>query len=471
MRVGADNAPEPACATSWEVSPDGLTWTFHLRGGLKWSDGTPITASHFKDGFTRAVDPETGSPYANYGFFIKNAEAFYSGKAESSDLGLYAPDEKTFVVQLEYQNPLMLEYMAFPLFQPARMDIINDAPRAWAARPETLISNGAFKLESWRHGDGGEIILAKNPHYWDAENVKLDRLRFVLINDENTAYAAFKAGRIDYMGSIPSQLLPILLKNGEAKPLPSLGTALCDFNTTRPPFDDVRVRKAFTLAIDRRIIVDKILRGGQKPATGMICAAVPGASEGKDFREEGGEFLPEHADVDEAKRLLAEAGYPDGKNFPHVSYKYNSNSGNKMLAEVLQGMWKQVLGVEVELLNEEWKVFLETKLKGDFDIARDAWIMDFFDAASLLETFITGSAQNSSGYSNPAFDEAMRRAAREMDSAKRVNLMHEAERILMEDMPAAPIYFYSSAVLQSKRAKNIHRSPLGYLLFRDAEVQ
>ena len=470
MRNGFDDKPEPACAQSWTVSPDGMTWTFTLRDGLKWSDGQPITAQQFVDGFLRGVNPETGSPYAYYGFFIKNAEAFYNGQAKSADVGLSAPDDKTFVIELEHHNPLMLDYMAFPMFQPARMDIINEAPRAWAARPETLISNGAFTLESWRHGDGGEMILVKNPNYWDADNVKADRLRFVFINDENTAYAAFKAGRIDYTGSIPSQLLPMLLKKGEAKSFPALGTGYCDFNLARPPFDDVRVRKAFTLAIDRRIIVEKITRGGQNPATGLVSDAVPGTTDAQDFRTEGGAFLPERADIEGARKLLAEAGYPNGEGFPHVAYKYNSNSGNKQMAEALQGMWKQVLGVEVELINEEWKVFLETRARKDFDIARDAWIMDFFDAGSILELFITDSAQNHTSYSNPAFDAAMRRASGEMDRAKRINAMHEAEAVLMEDMPCAPIYFYTSAVLQSKRVKGIHRSPLGYILFRGAEV-
>ena len=470
IRTGLDDNLEPGCAESWEISDDGMTWTFHLRDNLKWSDGKKITASEFRDGFLRALNSETGSPYAYYAFFIKNGEKFYNGNAKAEDVGLSAPDEKTFVIELEYRNPLMLDYLAFSLFQPARMDVITENSRGWAAKPETLISNGPFKLESWKHGEGGEITLVKNPEYWEAEKVKVDRLRFVFINDENTALAAFRAGRIDYMGTIPSQMLPMLLKQGLATSQPSLGTAFCDFNITREPFNDARVRRAFTLAIDRKIIIDKILLGGQRPATGFVCDVVPGTTSDKDFRTEGGAFLPEHADIDEARRLLAEAGYPNGENFPKVSYKYNSNPGNKSLAEALQGMWKKNLGVEVELVNEEWKVFIETRNKKDYDIARDAWIMDFYDAGSILETLISNSPQNNTGYNNPKFDEAMTNAAREMSHEKRVNFMHEAESYLMEDLPVAPIYFYSSAVMQSKRVKNIHRSPLGFVLFRGAEI-
>ena len=470
LRLGQDDKPEPACAESWEVSPDGMTWTFHLREGLKWSDGQPLTAQNFKDGFIRTLDPETASPYAYYAFFIKNGEAFYNSKAKREDVGLSAPDDRTLVIALEYQNPLMLEYLAFQLFVPVRMDVVNENPRGWAARPETLISNGAFTLESWRHGDGGEMILVKNPHYWDAAKVKVERLRFVFINDENTAFAAFKAGRIDYMSSIPTNMLPRLLKSGEAVSVPALGTAFCDFNLERKPFDDVRVRRAFTLAIDRRVIVEKILRGGQVPAGGLVCPAVPGTTDAQDFRAEGGSFLPERADVAEARSLLAEAGYPNGEGFPKVSYKYNSNAGNKQLAEALQGMWKQVLGVEVELLNEEWKVFIETRNRKDYDIARDAWLMDFVDGMSIMEQCMSTSPQDKTGYKNAEFDELMRKATYEMDRVKRINYLHAAERILMEDLPVAPIYFYTSAVMQSKRVKGIQRSALGWVIFRNAEV-
>ena len=470
LRTGLDDKPEPGCAESWEVSDDGMTWKFHLRENLKWSDGEKLTASHFKDGILRTLNSETGSPYAYYAFFIKNGEKFYNGKATAEEVGLHAADDKTLIIELEYKNPLIMEYLEFPVFLPVRMDVVNKSERTWATRPETLISNGAFKLESWKHGDGGEIVLVKNPEYWQADEVKVDRLRFVMINDENTALAAFKAGRIDYMGSIPSQMLPMLLKSGQAKSSPTLGVAFCSFNTTKPPFDDVRVRKAFTLAIDKKIIVDKILMGNQRPATGFVCDLVPGTTSEKDFRTEGGKFLPENADINEAKRLLAEAGYPDGKGFPKISYKYNSNPGNKSLAEALQGMWKKFLGIEVELLNEEWKVFIETRQQKNFDIAREAWIMDFFDGANLLETLMSDSPQNNTGYKNQDFDTAMIKASREMDHSKRINYMHEAEEILMNDMPVAPIYFYSSAIMQSKRVKNIYRSPRGFLIFRMSEI-
>ncbi len=471
VRTGFNNSIEPACAESWKISDDGMTWTFKLRDNLKWSDGKNLTAEDFKYGFLRVLNSEVASPYAYYGYFIKNGENFYNGKVKSDDVGLHAPDEKTFVIELEFKNPLMLEYLAFPIFLPARKDVVENNPRGWAARPETLISNGAFKLDSWKHGEGGEILLVKNDFYWQADNVKIQNVRMVFIGDENTALAAFKAGKLDYMSNIPSQMLPMLLKSGEAISLSALGTAYCDFNIEKEPFNDLRVRKAFTLAIDRKAITEKILMGGQKPATGFVPYDVPGTTEDKDFRIEAGNYLPERAEVKEAQKLLAEAGYPNGENFPKVVYKYNSNSGNKMIAEVLQAMWKKVLGVEVELHNEEWKVFLETRSKKDFQIARDAWILDFVDSASLLECFVSNSPQNYTCYENSEFDSLISKASGEMNHKLRTEYLMQAEKILISDLPGLPIYFYSSSVLKNPKVKNIIRTPTGIISFRAVEIE
>ncbi|MBQ9418825.1 MAG: peptide ABC transporter substrate-binding protein, partial [Synergistaceae bacterium] len=471
LRCDLDGNPEPACASSWDVSPDGLTWTFHLRENLKWSDGVSLTASHFRDGFLRLIDSKSGSPYAALGFFIKNAESFYNGQAASSDVGIFVPDDNTIIVKLERVNPLMLYYMSFNAFMPARMEIVNDNPRTWAAKPETLISNGPFKLESWKHGSGGEITIVKNPNYWDADSVKLDRVRLVFIEDANTALAAFKAGRVDFMTSIPSLMRPLLLKRGEAVAIPSYVIGYCDFNVTHKPFDDARVRRAFALAIDRKIITDKIILGGHSPATGAIMNYIPGKTLSADFRTEGGELIPPRADVEEAKRLLAEAGYPNGEGFPEISLKYSSGSPRgKMFPEVLQGMWKTALGVKVNLSGEEWKVFLSTKNKGDFDVALSAWVMDFPDAAGFLETFATDDPSNSGNYSNPAFDELLKKAQAELDPVKRIDYLHEAEKILIDDMPLIPLYFAADAKMQSARSAGVCHLPTGIVMFRAADV-
>ena len=261
-------------------------------------------------------------------------------------------------------------------------------------------------------------------------------------------------------------MLATLLVFREPKP----PVSFIEFNIHRKPFDDLRVRKAFTLAIDRRLLVDKILFGGQTPATGFVCPGIPGRTDSEDFRTEGGKFLPESADVQEARRLLAEAGYPEGKGFPEVVYKYSTSPGGKRISEALQGMWKKALGVEVKLLNEEWKVFLETRRNLDYDMAISAWAMDFMDSMNFFEQFLSDSPLNDSKYSRKDFDEVMSKAAYEMDRVKRTDYLHKAERMLMEDLPVAPMYFGLSIEMKTMRVKNIHMVLLGYVIFRDAEI-
>ena len=468
VHIGFDDAPEAGCAEKWEVSEDGMSWTFHLRKGLKWSDGKPMTAEEFRYGFLRAITPENASPYAHLGFFIKNGEAFFNGKAKAEEVGLVAVDDVTFRIDLEYQTPLMLDYLSYHIFYPARADVIEADPRGWTAKPETAIGNGPFMLADWQHNS--EMTLVKNPHYWDADNVKVDKLRLVMITDSNTALAAFKGGKVDLIDSIPLQMTPQLIKSGEAKVASTLGTSFSVFNVTRAPFDNPLVRRAFTLAVDRTVMAEKVAMGGQKPAVAFIPYGIPGVESEKDFRAEGGAFLPDRADVEQAKKLLAEAGYPDGKGFPKVVYKYNLNPINKAIAEALQAMWKQNLGVEVELSNEEWKVFINTRMKHDFDIARHAYLVDFFDAGSLLELWQTGVPENVAGYVNEEYDALIKDSLKQMDRAKRVEAMHKAEQILMQDLPVLPLYFYSTPYMQSARVKGIYMSPRKWVFFRGAEV-
>ena len=468
VRIGLDDAPEPGHAERWDVSDDGLTWTFHLRKGLKWSDGKPMTAEHFRYGFMRLLDPENASPYAHYGFFVKNGEAFYNGKVKAEEVGFKVIDDTTLQMQLEYQSPMLLDYMSYHIFYPARPDVIEKDPRGWTTKPETILCNGPFMLTDWKHNS--EMTISKNPHYWDAENVKVDHVRMVMITDTNTSLAAFKAGKIDFMKDPPSPMLPQLLKSGEAKVAPTLGTSFSVFNLTRPPFDDVRVRKAFTLAIDRQAIVDKVTMGGQKPAVAFIPYGIPGSAKEKDFRAEGKTFLTANADVETARKLLAEAGFPGGKGFPKISYKYNMNPLNKSIAEALQAMWKQNLGIEVELVNQEWKVFIDTRIQKDYDIARHAYLVDFFDAGSLLELWLTGTYENVTGYANPEYDRLVKETMREMDHAKRIGYFHQAEELLMNDAVVLPIYFYATPYLLNPRVKGIYQSPRNWDFFRVADV-
>ena len=471
VRIGFDDAPEPGCAESWEVSEDGLSWTFHLREGLRWSDGKPMTAEDFRYGVQRMFTPENACPFAHIGFFIKNAEACFKGTAKLDELGVAAVDERTLRLDLEHPSPMMLDYLSYHVFYPARADVVETDPLDWPASG-SFPCDGPFTITEWKHNS--EMTLVKNPHYWDADKVKLDRLRMVMINDADAALAAFRDGKVDYNHTIPSSMLPQLLQSGEARMRNTLGTYFYVFNTTRRPFDDARVRKAFALAVDRTAVVEKVTIAGQKLANGLIPYGIPGVNPNDpmvDFRaEDKTEYLPPRADVEQAKKLLAEAGYPDGKGFPKVQCKYNNDFWNKAIAEALQAMWRQNLGVVVDLENEEWKVFINTRNEKDFDIARHGYLVDFFDAGSLLELWQTGVPENVAGYANEEYDALIKDSLKQMDRAKRIEDMHKAEQILMQDLPVLPLYFYSTPYMQSARVKGIYMSPRKWVFFRGAEV-
>ena len=467
VRVGPDAKPEAGSAEKWDVSEDGLTWTFHLRPGLRWSDGEPLTAGHFKHGFMRLINGENAAPYSYMGFFIRNAEAFFNGKAKAEDVGINVLDDVTLQIVLEDKNPLILEYLSFGNFIPARPDVVDKDPRGWAAKDD-FPCNGPFMISEWRHNS--EMTLVKNPNYWEADKVRLDKIRMTMIVDSNTALAATKAGKIDFNKQLPPQMTPQLIQSGEAKLANTLGISFSVFNLKKPPFDNPKVRQAFNLAIDRTAMVEKVAQGGQKPAVAYIPYVIPGTGSDKDFRGESKDYLPVRADPEAAKKLLAEAGYPDGKGFPKVAYKYNLNPTNKAIAEALQAMWKQNLGVEVGLANEEWKVFIDTRMQKNFDIARHAYLVDFFDAGSLLELWMTGFPENVTNYSNAEYDALMKDSLKQMDRSKRMENMHKAEEILMRDLPVLPIYFYSTPYMQSARVKGVYISPRNWVFFRGVEV-
>ena len=467
VRIGFDDAPEAGCAEKWEVSEDGMSWTFHLRKDLKWSDGKPMTAEDFRCGFQRVFNPENACPFAYVGYFIKNGEECFKGTAKLEELGVTAVDERTLRLDLKHPSPLMLDYLSYHIFFPARADVVEQDPRGWSASG-SFPCNGPFMITEWKHNS--EMTLVKNPNYWEADKVKLDKIRMTMIVDSNTALAATKAGKIDFNKQLPPQMTPQLIKSGEAKLANTLGVSFSVFNLKRPPFDNPKVRQAFNLAIDRTAMVEKVAQGGQKPAVAYIPYVIPGTGADKDFRGESKDYLPVKADPEAARKLLAEAGYPDGKGFPKVAYKYNLNPVNKAIAEALQAMWKQNLGVEVELSNEEWKVFIETRNQKNFDIARHAYLADFLDAGSLLELWVTDGPMNVANYSNPEYDACMKEARTEMDRSKRIGAMLRAEELLMKDAVTLPIYFYTTAYIQSDRVKGIYQSPFNWTFFRNAEV-
>ena len=455
---------KPGIAESWDVSDDGLTWTFHLRDA-KWSDGKPVVANDFVYAWNRLVNPDTA---ADYEYMLDMVKGYDS---EDKKLDISAPDDKTFVVNLSVKCPYFEEICAFPAVMPVRQDAIEGS-KTWTNSPDTMIVNGPFVLESWQHNQ--VIEMKKNPEYYDNESVKAEKLAFHLQDDQNAIYASYRSGDLDFINSVPQEEVQKLLDTKELKVLPQVGTYFVCFNTEKEPFNDAKVRKAFSLVIDRDFIVKQVTGQGQEPASGYVPSGVydVDGAEGDDFRKTGGDYYSVKVDdydknVEEAKKLLEEAGYKDGEGFPQIEYLYNTNDGHKAIAEALQNMWQEKLGVQVTLQNQDWNVFLTERKQGNFNIARHGWIADYNDPMSFIDMWITGGGNNDAQYKNDKFDALVKEAKATSDQAVRMENMHKAEDILIgEDSVVAPLYFYNNSYMMKPNVSGLYYTPLGYFFFK-----
>ena len=466
-RLDKNNKAQPAVAKSWDISADNLTYTFHLRDGVKWSDGTAVTAKDFEYAWKRVLNPDTGSEYAYQLYYIKNGEKYNTGKAKAEDVGVAAKGDGTLVLTLESPTPYILELLAFFTYMPVRKDIVEAHPEDWTQSPNTYIGDGAFVMDAWNHNDS--IILGKNPEYWDIKRIKPDKVTFLMINDSSTELAEFENGRLDFGSNPPADDFQRLKEKGVLNIDPNLATYGYLFNTKAAPFDDPKVRKAFSLAIDRKAIVETPPSTGEKPAGGWVSPGIPDADPTKDFRDVGGNYYDiDKADAEEAQKLLSEAGYPGGKGLPKVTLLYNTSEDHKRIAEMLQEMWKKNLGVDVQLSNEEWQVFLQDRANGKYQLARLGWFADYIDPMTFLDMFTTGSGNNDADWSNAEYDKLIAKAKQTNDPAERMKYMHQAEDILMDQMVVLPIYFYIDDYVAQTNLKGYHEDPLGYSYFHEA---
>ncbi len=424
----------PGVAERWEVSADGKTYTFHLRSDAKWSDGSPLTAEDFVASWRRTLTPSTGSQY-NYQLFpIKNAQAFAEGKLDDfTQVGVRAADARILVVELENPTPYFIQLCAFPTLHPVPVRRIEQFGDDWV-KPGKLVGNGAYALESWRIND--KIRLHKNPHYWDRARVALETIDVLPISDANVAFNFYASGLADLLmdkGLAPPALLEDLKKREDFHAAPFLGIYFLRYNCAKGPFTDERVRRAFSLTVDKKRIVEKITRAGELAAPGFVPPGIPGY--------EGTEGLG--YDPEEARQLLAEAGFPDGEGFPNVTYLYSKSELNEAIAVELQSMWREELGVNVNLARQEWKVYLNSLSLLDYDIARSSWVGDYPDPNTFLDMFLTGGGNNRTGWSSADYDRLIGEAARELDPNRRFQILRQAEDLLVRQaVPICPIYYY-----------------------------
>ena len=464
-------------AESYEKTDNGdgtVTYTFKIRSDAKWSDGQPVTANDFVYSWQRLANPLTAADYCYMIDMVQGYAAVNAGEADPTTLGVSAPDESTFVVNLTYDCPYFLEICAFPAAFPVRQDIIEAYGDTWTTDDNSshYISNGPWKLAEWVHDS--YIKMVPNEYHYDAANLGPNSLTFQLMEDQNSMLAAYRSGDLQFIEDMPVDEIAGLLASGELNIVDYIGTYYVCYQTQAAPFDNALVRQAFTLAIDSKYIVEQVTQTGQVPATGFVPAGIYDADpNGDDFRTVGGDYWDApvddatyQANCEKARQLLAEAGYPNGEGFPTVTYLYNTSDAHKAVGEALQKMWQEELGVTVQLQNQEWNAFLETRKKGEYQIARNGWIADYNDPCSFLDMWYTGGGNNDAQYSNPEYDAMIDAAKATSDPAERMSYFHKAEDIIIgQDWALGPIYFYTQKYMMADDISGAFYTPLGYFIY------
>ena len=482
LRTDKDGKVVPSLAQKYEVSDDGLTWTFHLRDGLKWSDGSDFTANDFVYSWQRMVDPDVAAPYAETVLGMVEGYDEAIGKPDENGnqtttpdvtkLKVEAPDDKTFVVHMSHPTPYFDKLATFAALSPVKKDVVEAKPDGWTLDPKTYISTGPFKLAEWK--SGSYLMLEKNENYWNKDAVKLDGIKCLLMEDQNAAFSAYESGDALMIKDIPTQEITTLQKRPDYRLDPQIGTYFIDLNNTLDEFKDAKVRQALSLALDRKYISETITAGTYTPAKGFVPQGV--------FDWDGSSWYDHLTDpsvyinVDDyqgnlakAKELLKEAGHENGAGLPTIVYSTNDQSYHKKIAEYLQQVWGE-LGVKVEVNIVEWKSFTPQRRSGNYQAARDGWVMDYNDPSNILQLTSTGNGNNSSKYSNPEYDALLEKAANEADPQTRFGYFHQAEEMLMRDMGVTPLLYYNEMYLQSDKIKDSYHTTDGIWHFEYADI-
>jgi len=463
-------------AESWEASEDGLTWTFTMRDGLKWSDGTDLNAKDFEYSFKRMVDPNTAAPYAEtcLGMIDGFEEAAGFPDADGNPtvdpnpeaLNVKASDDgKTLTIVLSYPCSYFDKMAAFAAMSPVQQATVEANGDSWCTSADTFVSNGPYMITDWTPSE--RIVLTKNPNYvggWDSSKIVSDTITLLLLEDSSASFAAYNSGEAVLIKDVPTDEIPSLTKaedGGDFYVDTILGTYYVSLNLQRDAFKDAKVRKALSLAIDRDYVANTIMQGTYTTADSIVG---PGIMDESGYFHDNGNAPYISADYEanlaEAKKLLEEAGYPNGEGYPTIEYSTNDAGYHVPLAEYLQQAWGD-LGITLTINKMEWSSFTSARRAGEYDVARNGWVMDYNDPSNMLDLFCSGNGNNDGKYSNPDFDAAID-ASRVADSAEHFAQLHKAEDILMEDTGCLPIAYYNDYWLQSPTLKGTWHSPYGY---------
>ena len=451
-----DLSPRPGMAAAWTVSKDGLVYTFTLRDA-RWTDGKPVTADDFVYAWERVLNPKLGAKYAQQLFYLKNGEAYNKGRTtDFGQVGVKAIGPKTLQVTLRCPTAYFLDLTSFYTLFPVPRWAIEAHGKDWV-KPGKIVSNGAFRLVSWVPLK--ELVLEKNPEHWDAASVKLQQVIFLPTDDANTAYKQFLAGDTDWVPTVPPAQIDTARTRPEYYASPYLGTYFFRLNVTKPPVTDLRIRKALGLAVDRESLTKFVTKAGEVPHGSFVPAGLRGY--------EGAKGLG--FDPAAAKKLLADAGYPDGKGFPKTELLYNTNELHRIITQAVQQMWKETLGIQVELVNVEWKVYLARQANLDYQVSRAGWIGDYVDPNTFLDMWVSGGGNNQTGWSNKRYDALIDQAACTIVNPRdRMRALQEAEKLLLDETPVLPLFTYVNKGMLSRRVRGwrpniLDQHPLKYL--------
>jgi oligopeptide transport system substrate-binding protein len=453
--LDSDGKAQPDMCERWETSEDGKTWDFYIRES-KWSNGMSVTAEDFHYAWIhRMLNPEFPTTYSIILFYIQGAEAYYNRENVDPREG---PDPKTVGVEVIAPNhlrvrltapaPFFPQALAHHAYYPVCKSVTIDNPQ-WPLRADTYVANGPFKMVSY--DPGHQIVGVKNEGYWDAANVAMNKLTFRFIEEESTELVAFENGELDGTYTAPRADLEFLREKGVLKISPEIAVYYLNINMDREIFQDLRIRRALNLAIDRASITKNVSRAGEDPAMSLVPPQLYDEPVTPYFKD---------GDFEEAKRLLAEAGYPDGKGFPKLQYIYNTNENHKAIAQVVQENWKRHLGIDITLENQEFKVTIENRHQGKFDIARNGWVADFADPLNFIDLFLSYSGNNDSHWKNAEYDALVEKARDESDPHTRLTVLRQAEDVLMRELPIIPIYFYKQPYLCTPDLDGYTQSPM-----------
>lgn len=466
MRLSPAGLPENGIADSYTASDDGLTYTFKLRQDAKWSNGDPVTAHDFEYSWKRALAPETASDYAYMLFYIENGEEYNAGNATADQVGVKATDDYTLEVKLKSPTPYFISLVCHYTYWPVHKATVDGKPD-WATDVSTIVSNGPFLLSEWAHGD--KLVLTKNPNYFNKDKVHFTKVTVSLVEAETTVFNLFQTDKIDWIGAqagaVPTDQTQKVLADGSAQVQPIASTYYYLFNTTKKPFSNVKIRKAFAMTVERQALIDNVTKANQTPAFALVAPSIEGTG-GKKFREmfPDTEYFKE--DVAAARKLLAEGMQEEGlTKLPEITLLYNTNEGHKAIAEAIADMWRRNLKVEVKLANQEWGTFLETRKAQQFDVARGGWGADINHPINFTYDLIYSKSGNNDGkYGNPKVDRLLNDSLVAKDDSDRMNKIGEAEKIaIADDMSVLPLYYYTTVTMLKPGFKDVVSDYAGHL--------